>query len=43
VIGLLGKLLWLAFVGFLVYLVLRLVSPDTADKVKEAISGKRAA
>lgn len=40
VIGVFGKLLWLAFLGFLVYLVLRVVAPGTADKVKETISGK---
>lgn len=37
---LVGKLLWLAFLGFIVYLVLRVFAPATADKVKEAISGK---
>ncbi|HWA15584.1 MAG TPA: hypothetical protein VG817_04070 [Gemmatimonadales bacterium] len=37
---LVGKLLWLAFLGFIVYLVLRVFAPGTADKVKEAISGK---
>lgn len=35
-----GKLLWLAFLGFLVYLVLRVFAPETADKVKETIQGK---
>lgn len=35
-----GKLLWLAFLGFIVYLVLRVFAPATADRVKEAISGK---
>jgi hypothetical protein len=39
-IGLVGKLLWLAFLGFLVYLVLRVFAPDTADRVKEMIGGK---
>lgn len=37
---LVGKLIWLAFLGFLVYLVLRVFAPATADKVKETISGK---
>jgi predicted lipid-binding transport protein (Tim44 family) len=40
VIGLLGKLLWLAFLGFLVYLVLRLFAPATADRIKDMIGGK---
>jgi predicted lipid-binding transport protein (Tim44 family) len=39
-IGIVGKLLWLAFLGFLVYLVLRVFAPDTADRVKEMIGGK---
>jgi predicted lipid-binding transport protein (Tim44 family) len=41
-IGLFGKLLWLAFLGFLVYLVLRVFAPATADRIKESISGKPA-
>jgi predicted lipid-binding transport protein (Tim44 family) len=40
IIGVFGQLLWLAFLGFLVYLVLRLFAPGTADRVKEMISGK---
>jgi hypothetical protein len=39
-IGVLGKVLWLAFLGFLVYMVLRVFAPSTADRVKEAVSGK---
>jgi hypothetical protein len=35
-----GKLLWLTFLGFMVYLVLRVFAPATADKVKETISGR---
>jgi len=40
VVGLLGRILWLAFLGFLVYLVLRVFAPNTADRVKEMVSGK---
>ena len=40
IISLLGALLWFAFVGFLIYLALRVLSPSTADRVKEMISGK---
>ena len=32
-IGLVGKLLWLAFLGWLFYLVLKLFAPETASKV----------
>lgn len=34
-------LVWAAF-GFLLYLVLRLVSPGTADKVRDMIRGRPA-
>lgn len=40
VVGLFAKLLWLAFLGFLIYLVLRVFAPATADRVKETITGK---
>jgi hypothetical protein len=40
VVGLAMKLLWLAAIGFLFYLGLRLVSPSTADKVRDAIKGR---
>ena len=39
-VGLVGKLLWLAFLGWLCYLVLKLFAPDTARSVKETITGK---
>ena len=34
-------LLWLAFWGFIVYLIIRVVSPSTADKVRETIRGNK--
>lgn len=40
-IGLAMTVLWLAAIGFIVYLVLRVVSPSTADKVRDTIKGKR--
>lgn len=36
-------LLWLAAIGFGCYLVLKLISPATAQRVHETITGKRAA
>jgi len=39
VIGLLATALWLAFLGFLIYLVLKLVAPETAERVREMIAG----
>jgi hypothetical protein len=41
-VGLFWTLMWLAFVGFVFYLILRLVSPSTADRVQEMIKGKPA-
>jgi hypothetical protein len=41
VFGLAMWVLWIAAIGFFIYLALRLVSPSTADKVREAIRGKR--
>jgi len=35
-------LLWLAALGFIFYLVLRVISPSTADKVREMIKGRHA-
>ncbi len=41
--SLLMTLLWLAAIGFVIYLVLKVVSPETARRVKEVISGRRTA
>ncbi|GIW51799.1 MAG: hypothetical protein KatS3mg081_1154 [Gemmatimonadales bacterium] len=42
-ISLFMTLLWLAAIGFVIYLVLKAVSPETARRVKEVISGRRTA
>jgi hypothetical protein len=39
VLGLLGTVIWLAFVGFMIYLVLKLFAPATAARVREVIAG----
>jgi threonine/homoserine/homoserine lactone efflux protein len=41
-IGLAMTVLWLAGIGYLCYLVLRVVSPSTAEKVRDMIKGRRA-
>lgn len=41
VLGLLGAVLWFAFVGFMIYLVLKVFAPGTADRVREMIAGER--
>ena len=38
-VSLLMSLLWLAAIGFVFYLVLKLISPDTARRVRETIKG----
>lgn len=43
VLGLLISLVWLAFWGWLFYLVIRVLSPTTADRIREMISGREAA
>ena len=42
VIGLLGTILWFALIGFLIYLVLKVIAPDTAARVREMIAGRPA-
>jgi hypothetical protein len=39
VLGLLVAVLWFAFLGFMIYLVLRLVAPEMAARVRETIAG----
>jgi hypothetical protein len=41
-IGLAMTVLWLAAIGFIFYLVLRVISPSTADKIREMIKGRPA-
>jgi len=40
VLGLLGTILWLAVVGFVIYLILKFFSPGTADRVREMVAGR---
>lgn len=41
-LGLLGTVLWLAFWGWIIYLILKLFAPRTAASIKETISGRPA-
>ena len=34
-------IIWLAVLGFIFYLILKVVSPKTARKVKDAVSGDK--
>lgn len=40
VVGLVFKLLWLAAIGFIVYLVIKVLSPSTANKIADTMKGK---
>jgi hypothetical protein len=39
-ITLLVNLLWLAAIGFVIYLVLKAISPATAEKIHDAVKGR---
>ena len=41
VMSFLMTVLWLAAIGFIIYVVLRVISPSTADRVRDTIRGKR--
>jgi hypothetical protein len=41
VLGLLGAVLWFGFLGLMIYLVLKVLSPGTAARVREMIAGER--
>jgi hypothetical protein len=38
-LGLLGAVLWLAFLGFVIYMILKIFAPATAARVREMIAG----
>ena len=42
-ISLFMTLLWLAFWGFIIYLVLRVFAPGLADRVRDTVRGNKAA
>jgi fumarate reductase subunit C len=42
VVGIASTVLWLAFIGFVVYIALRLISPRTADRIRDMIKGRPA-
>lgn len=40
VIGLVLKLAWFAFLGWMIYTIIRVLSPSTADRIRETVRGK---
>ena len=41
-VGVLMSVLWFAFLGWLVYLALKILAPETAARLREMITGKPA-
>jgi len=41
-VGIAMTVLWLAAIGFLFFLVLRILSPSTAERLRDVIKGRRA-
>lgn len=39
-IGLVLKLVWFAFLGWMIYTLIKVVSPSTAGRIRETIRGK---
>jgi hypothetical protein len=39
VLGLVAAVLWFAFLGFIIYMALKLLAPETAARVREIIAG----
>lgn len=39
-IGLVLKLAWFAFLGWMIYTIIRVLSPSTADRIREMVRGK---
>ena len=40
IFAILGTILWLAFWGWIIYMILKVIAPGTAARVKEVISGR---
>jgi hypothetical protein len=40
IVGVAGTVLWLAALGFVVYIALRIVSPGTAERIRDMIKGR---
>lgn len=42
-LGLVLKLVWFAFLGWLIYVAIKVISPSTAERIRETIRGKPSA
>lgn len=41
-VGILMSVLWFAFLGWLIYMALKVLAPETAARIREMITGKPA-
>jgi hypothetical protein len=39
-LGLVFKVLWFAFLGWLIYRLIRMFSPSTADRIRDTVKGR---
>jgi hypothetical protein len=39
-LGIVFKILWFAFLGWLIYRVIRMFSPSTADRIRDTVKGR---
>lgn len=39
-LGLVLKLVWFAFLGWVIFTIIRILSPSTADRIRETFRGK---
>jgi hypothetical protein len=39
-LGLVLKLVWFAFLGWMIFIVIRMLSPATADRIRDTIRGR---
>ena len=39
-LGLVFKILWFAFLGWLIYRLIRMFSPSTADRIRDTVKGR---
>lgn len=39
-LGLIMSILWWAFIGFVIYVIIKMVSPSTAAKIRDTIRGE---
>ena len=39
-LGIVFKILWFAFLGWMIYTIIKILSPSTAERIRDAIRGR---